>query len=68
VEQTEKLLKDHSNLAKGSNLGAIASITTADRTASEEELQYIQALADSAELSTEQKEAVEIATGFNNRI
>jgi hypothetical protein len=64
VEQTEKLLKDHSNLEKGSYL----TITTADRTASEEELQYIQALADSAELSTEQKEAVEIATGFNNRI
>jgi uncharacterized tellurite resistance protein B-like protein len=61
MEQTEKLLKDYSDVEKGSYLGAIASIATADRTASEEELEYIQALADSAELSAEQKEAVERA-------
>ena len=61
MEQTEKLLKDYSDVEKGSYLGAIASIATADRTASEEELEYIQALADSAELSVEQKQAVERA-------
>ena len=61
MEQTEKLLKDYSDVEKGSYLGAIASIATADRTASEEELEYIQALADSAELSEEQKSAVERA-------
>lgn len=58
MEQTEKLLKDYSDVEKGSYLGAIASIATADRTASEEELEYIEALADSAELSQEQKMAV----------
>jgi uncharacterized tellurite resistance protein B-like protein len=61
MEQTEKLLKDYSDVEKGSYLGAIASIATADRIASEEELEYIQALADSAELSVEQKQAVERA-------
>jgi uncharacterized tellurite resistance protein B-like protein len=61
MEQTEKLLKDYSDVEKGSYLGAIASIATADRTASEEELEYIRTLADSAELSPEQKEAVERA-------
>lgn len=61
MEQTEKLLKDYSDVEKGSYLGAIASIATADRTASQEELEYIRMLADSAELSPEQKEAVETA-------
>ena len=61
MEQNEKLLKDYSDLEKGSYLGAIASIATADREASEEELEYIQALADSAELSEQQKEAVQRA-------
>jgi uncharacterized tellurite resistance protein B-like protein len=61
MEQTEKLLRDYSDVEKGSYLGAIASIATADRTASEEELEYIRTLADSAELSPEQKEAVERA-------
>jgi hypothetical protein len=58
MEQTEKLLKDYNDVEKGSYLGAIASIATADRQASEEEIEFIEALADSAELSTEQKEAV----------
>ena len=61
MEQSERLLKDYSDVEKGSYLGAIASIATADRTASEEDLEYIQALADSAELSDDQKEAVERA-------
>ena len=61
MEQNEKLLKDYSDIEKGSYLGAIASIATADRTASEEELEYIQTLAESADLSPEQKEAVQRA-------
>lgn len=58
MEQPEVLLKDHSDIEKGAYLGAIASIATADRTATEEELEYLETLADSAELSEEQKEAV----------
>ena len=54
MEQEEKLFKDYSDIEKGSYPGAIASIATADRIASEEELEYIQALADSAELSAQQ--------------
>lgn len=54
----EKVLKDYSDLEKGAYLGAIASISTADRTASEEELAYLEALSDSAELAEEQKQAV----------
>ena len=58
MEKTERLLKDYSDAEKGSYLGAVASIATADRSATEEEMEYIGALADSAELSPEQKEAV----------
>lgn len=54
----EKLLKDYTDLEKGAYLGAIASIATADRTASEEELAYLEALSDSAELADGQKQAV----------
>ena len=58
MEQDEKLLKDYSDEEKGAYLGAIASIATADHSASEEELEYIIQLADSADISEEQKEAV----------
>ena len=54
----EKLLKDYSDLEKGAYLGAISSIATADRAASDEEMEYIMALAESADLSEEQKKAV----------
>jgi uncharacterized tellurite resistance protein B-like protein len=54
----EKLLKDYSDLEKGAYLGAISSIATADRAASDEEMEYIMALAESADLSDEQKSAV----------
>lgn len=54
----EKLLKEYSDLEKGAYLGAISSIATADHAASDEELEYIMALADSADLSDEQKQAV----------
>lgn len=54
----EKLLKDYSDIEKGAYLGAISSIATADHSASEEEVEYIMALADSAGLSEEQRQAV----------
>jgi uncharacterized tellurite resistance protein B-like protein len=54
----EKLLKDYNDLEKGAYLGAISSIATADHSATEEEMEYIMALADSADLSDEQKQAV----------
>ncbi len=58
MEQQEVLLKDYSDMEKGAYLGAIASIATADHSATEEELEYLMALADSAELSEEQKQVV----------
>jgi len=54
----EKLLKDYSDMEKGAYLGAISSIATADHSASDEEIEYIMALADSADLSEEQKQSV----------
>jgi uncharacterized tellurite resistance protein B-like protein len=61
MEQNERLLKDYSDSEKGAYLGAIASIATADHSASEEELEYIMDLADSADISEDQKEAVKRA-------
>ncbi len=58
MEQTEKLLKDYSDEEKGAYLGAIASIATADHSASEEEVEYLMHLADSADVSEDQKKAV----------
>jgi uncharacterized tellurite resistance protein B-like protein len=58
MQQDEKLLKDYSDEEKGAYLGAIASIATADHSASEEELEYIQQLAGSADISHEQTQAV----------
>ncbi len=48
------ILEGYSNIEKGAYLGAIASIATADRNASEEELDYIKGLIDSAGISTDQ--------------
>src|SRR5215213_10216965 len=58
MEQQEVLLKNYSDMEKGAYLGAIASIATADHSATEEELDYLMALADSAELSEQQKQVV----------
>jgi predicted TIM-barrel fold metal-dependent hydrolase len=54
----EKLLKDYTDPEKGAYLGAITSLATADHSATEEEMEYIMELADSADLSEEQKQAV----------
>src|SRR6478735_1385295 len=56
--QEVQLLKDYSDTEKGAYLGAIASIATADREASPQEIQFLDALADSAHLSGDSKGAV----------
>lgn len=56
--QNTTILEGYSDLEKGAYLGAIASISTADRSATEEELSYIDALSESAHLSTEQKNLI----------
>lgn len=58
MEQTTKILDGYTDLEKGAYLGAIASIASADKNASEEELSYIAALCESADLSEEQTLAV----------
>lgn len=52
------LLQGYADIEKGAYLGAIASIATADRTASEEEITHLAQLCEAAELSNEQQEIV----------
>ena len=56
--ETNTVLEGYSDQEKGAYLGAVASIATADRQASPEELQYVSALCDAADISESQKEAV----------
>ncbi|HEU4607026.1 MAG TPA: TerB family tellurite resistance protein [Chitinophagaceae bacterium] len=58
MEEHKTLLEGYSDREKGAYLGAIASIATADREASQEELEYIAALCDAAALSEPQKTSV----------
>ena len=58
MEKEERILNGHSDLEKGAYLGAIASLATADREASEEEMEHIAGLCDAAGLSEQQKEHV----------
>ena len=58
MENQTTILEGYSDLEKGAYLGAIASISTADRSATAEELSYLEALCDSAALSNEQKEVI----------
>ena len=58
MDTNKKLLEEYSDLEKGAYLGAISSIATADHAATPEEIEYIMALADSANLSDSQKKAV----------
>lgn len=58
MENSQTLLQGASDMEKGAYLGAIASIATADRQASDEEVEYLSSLADSAGLSLQQKDAV----------
>jgi uncharacterized tellurite resistance protein B-like protein len=52
------ILEGYSDVEKGAYLGAIASLATADRNASEEELEYMDQLSEAADLSPAQKESV----------
>lgn len=58
MENSQEILQGSSDMEKGAYLGAIASIATADREATPEEIEFISSLADSAGLSGEQKQAV----------
>jgi uncharacterized tellurite resistance protein B-like protein len=58
MDQEKRILEGHSDLEKGAYLGAIASIATADREASKEEIEYLEQLSDAAGLSEQQKEFV----------
>ena len=51
MEETPKILEGHTDREKGAYLGAIASIATADREASPEELEHMAQLCDAADLS-----------------
>lgn len=58
MENDKRLLADYSDLEKGAYLGAISSMATADHVATEEEIRHIMTLADNADLSEGQKQAV----------
>jgi uncharacterized tellurite resistance protein B-like protein len=58
MEEKETILEGYSDREKGAYLGAIASIATADREASSEELEYIANLCEAVQLSDGQKGAV----------
>jgi uncharacterized tellurite resistance protein B-like protein len=59
--EKQTILEGYSDLEKGAYLGAIASIATADREASEEEIGYIRELCEAAEVSGEQSALIERA-------
>jgi uncharacterized tellurite resistance protein B-like protein len=54
----KSILTGYSDLEKGAYLGAIASIATADRQASQQEIDYIKELCTAAQLSPQQTEYV----------
>lgn len=58
MESSQKILQGSTDNEKGAYLGAIASIATADRQASDEEVEYLRKLAEAAGLSDDQKDAV----------
>lgn len=59
--EKQTILEGYSDMEKGAYLGAIASIATADRQATEEEMEYIRELCEAAELSGEQTALIERA-------
>jgi uncharacterized tellurite resistance protein B-like protein len=58
MNQETQLLAGYSDLEKGAYLGAIATMATADREATQEEITFLDALAEAAQLSDTQKGAV----------
>jgi uncharacterized tellurite resistance protein B-like protein len=61
MEQKPTILQGYTDMEKGAYLGAIASIATADRTATDEEVEFIEALCLSADLSEAQEAIVKRA-------
>ena len=59
--EKQTILEGYSDMEKGAYLGAIASIATSDREATEEEISYIRELCDAAGVSGEQKALIERA-------
>ena len=58
MEQQMTILEGYSDREKGAYLAAIASLATADRSAGEQELQYLNALAEGANISDEQRQII----------
>src|SRR5438270_177835 len=58
MENNATLLAGHTDQEKGAYLGAIASIATADRQASQGELDSLAELRDAAQITDQQKQAV----------
>jgi uncharacterized tellurite resistance protein B-like protein len=58
MQNDQTLLEGSSDMEKGAYIGAIASLATADRQATPEEIEYLNALCQAAELSEEQTQAV----------
>jgi uncharacterized tellurite resistance protein B-like protein len=58
MEQDTHILKDYSDQEKTAYIASIASIATADRQASDEEIEFLQALTDSAGLSQAEEQVV----------
>jgi uncharacterized tellurite resistance protein B-like protein len=54
MNDQKEILEGYSGIEKGAYLGAIATIATADRTATEEEMEYLEALCESANLTESQ--------------
>ncbi|MDQ3552296.1 MAG: TerB family tellurite resistance protein [Bacteroidota bacterium] len=61
MNEQKEILEGYSSLEKGAYLGAIATIATADRTATEEEMEYLEALCESAKLSEAQTDMIKRA-------
>ena len=58
MNDNETILAGYSTQEKSAYLGAIASLATADRAASQEEVDHIEALAQAADLSDDQQEEI----------
>jgi uncharacterized tellurite resistance protein B-like protein len=61
MAENQNILEGYSDAEKGAYLGTIASLATADRQATEEELEYITGLCQSASLSPQQSASVQQA-------
>jgi uncharacterized tellurite resistance protein B-like protein len=61
MDETNSILEGHTDIEKTAYLGAIASIATADRQATEEELTYISGLCNAAGLNPDQSATVQSA-------